>query len=443
MSAEGMARDALGPIVPPAPVAEPGPAPRSSREHEGDGHKSPFGHIRELDGVRAIAVSLVFLNHFAPTLSFGMLQIIQEVGWVGVDIFLVLSGFLITGILLDSRDRAGYYRTFYVRRTLRIFPLYYVVLTVLLLGMLVGGGGVAQRQMLDWGSPLWLFAYLGNVRTAFTGVSPPSVFVPMWSLHVEEQFYLLFPFVVLHLGNRTLRRTLIAIVVGAPLIRLALWWLVPAAPLMQYMLLPCRMDGLAFGALIALRFRMGPVRVGRTVLAIVATALSVAACALFVAGGRSFDAALVRTLGYSLFAAAAAGWILWLILFRGSAATAWLNTAPLQYLGKISYGLYLLQVPAAALLLWLASPLGIQPDWLRTGAGSLTLAALCVGMASVSWYALERPFSRLKERWATTQMREGGMLAPQDIPVATLDSASASPGSPALGWGVPTGTERS
>ena len=136
------------------------------------------------------------------------------------------------------------------------------------------------------------------------------------------------------------------------------------------------MDGLAFGALIALGFRMGPLRVGKTVLAIVATVLSVAAFALFVAGGRSFDSALERTLGYSLFAAAAAGWILWVIMFRGSAATAWLNTAPLQYLGKISYGLYLLQVPAAYLLLRLVSPLGIQPDWLRTAAGSVTLGAL-------------------------------------------------------------------
>jgi peptidoglycan/LPS O-acetylase OafA/YrhL len=376
----------------------------SSASADGVGVSAPspsWAHIRELDGLRAIAVLLVFLNHFAPTVSIPRLQIIYEVGWIGVDIFFVLSGFLITGVLLAARDSPGYYRNFYIRRALRIFPLYYALLATMVFGMVIAHGGFAYHRMVDsWGSPAWLFAYLGNIRTALSGVSPPRSFVPMWSLHVEEQFYLLFPFVVHSLSQRALRRTLIVLVVAAPLIRLGLSGLVPNRPLIEYMLLPCRMDGLALGALIALRLRTRPLLVNRWALATFAAALTVAACALFVIGGRSFDTPLERTVGYSLFSLSAASWILWVILFRGSAPTNWLNLRPLQYLGKISYGLYLLQMPAAGLLLWLAGPLQLGPDWLRTAAGSLTLAALCVGLASASWYALERPLLRLKERLA-------------------------------------------
>jgi peptidoglycan/LPS O-acetylase OafA/YrhL len=378
-----------------------------------DRQRPLLGHIRELDGLRAIAVLLVFLNHFAPVVSVPRFRIIHEIGWIGVDIFFVLSGFLITGILLESRGREGYYRTFYIRRSLRIFPLYYVLLGTVVFGMVLPRGGLSYHHMVEsWGSPAWLFAYLGNIKTALSGVSPPSAFVPLWSLHVEEQFYLLFPFVVHRLNPRALWRTLIVVVVAAPAIRLGLWELAPGKPLMEYMLLPCRMDGLAFGALIALGLRTRPLPVDRWALAAVATALSVAACAVFVVGGRSFDTPLERTVGYSLFSISAASWILWVILFRGSALTDWLNLRPLQFLGKISYGLYLLQMPAADLLSWLVAPLHLRPNWLQTATGSLTLVALCVGLSSISWYALERPLLRLKERLAPSG---AGLLAgPED-----------------------------
>src|SRR5262245_5250047 len=94
--------------------------------------------ITELDGLRAIAVILVFLNHYAPVESLPWLQPIRRVGWIGVDIFFVLSGFLITGILLDTRcSKTGYYKSFYVRRSLRIFPLYYGLLTAVFIVMSV------------------------------------------------------------------------------------------------------------------------------------------------------------------------------------------------------------------------------------------------------------------------------------------------------------------
>ncbi len=100
--------------------------------------------ITELDGLRAIAVTLVFFNHFAPIKSAPWLDLFRRLGWVGVDIFFVLSGFLVTGILLKARvNTDGYYRNFYIRRSLRIFPLYYAIVTVTLVVMFVAKHGLS------------------------------------------------------------------------------------------------------------------------------------------------------------------------------------------------------------------------------------------------------------------------------------------------------------
>jgi peptidoglycan/LPS O-acetylase OafA/YrhL len=358
-------------------------------------------YISEFDGLRALAVILVFLNHFAPQ-TISQFDFLRRVGWVGVDLFFVLSGFLITGILLDSRCKPGYYRRFYWRRSLRIFPLYYALLTFMFIKMAVVTGGHEFSAMVsEWGSPLWLYAYLGNVKTALTNISPPSYFTPMWSLHVEEQYYLIFPFLVYRVSERNLRRTLIAVVIAAPLLRLALWRFDPTKPLLQYMLLPCRMDGLGFGALIALQYRSltqgaRGVMLRRRPLALSGFVLLALACIVFQVGGGEFNTALERTIGYTLFAAAFACFVLWIVLYRGDRSTAWLNSPPLQFLGRISYGIYLLQLPAA----WLVH-LMILPSSQETIPHSIVVWGSCVALATVSWYLMEQPILELKERFVS------------------------------------------
>ena len=355
--------------------------------------------ITELDGLRAVAVGLVFLNHFAPVATFPQLAFLKSFGWIGVDIFFVISGFLITGILLDSRSR-HYYRDFYVRRTLRIFPLTTLFLPPLIASMLLYRGGLHYQQMVEgWGSPAWLFLYLGNVKTAVSGVEPPAVFVPLWSLHVEEQFYLLFPFIVHNASRNTLRRLLIAMIVGAPLLRICLWWLAPEKELLQFMLLPCRMDGLALGGLIALRLRMGEWNISKAGLGAAIAVLFALSVAVFAAGGRVQVAHLKRTLGYSVSAMTFAGVVLWIVLFRGSRATNWLNTGPMQFIGMISYGLYLYQTPAGDLLAGLAGS-RLPNNWLETLGGSNLLWIVLVAVATLSWYVIEQPFLRMKDRLA-------------------------------------------
>jgi peptidoglycan/LPS O-acetylase OafA/YrhL len=374
--------------------------------------------ITELDGLRALAVLLVFLNHYAPVESMPWLAPLRRVGWTGVDIFFVLSGFLITGILLDTRfHKTGYYKTFYIRRSLRIFPLYYGLLTAVLLVMSVSRNGSELREMIArWGHPAWLYTYLANVKIAVSNISPSSYFVPMWSLHVEEQFYLVFPFLVRRLPLTQLKRVLIGAVIAAPLIRLGLLWLFPARPLLQYMLLPCRMDALALGALAAIgspaRERRSPQ--SKALSTVVICGLLFVAYQSFTWSGAAFNTPFERTIGYSLFDFAFAGCLLLILMFRGGPATAWLNWRILQYVGLISYGLYLFQAPAASLVDKLVRTSGyvLGPD---TALRAFCIAATCTGLATISWYLWESPWLRLKTRFGRAHEPYGGSAESADF----------------------------
>lgn len=385
-------------MVPNNSVIEARPSPRLSKTVRTSVEPPKRKHITELDGLRAVAVALVFLNHYAPVSAIAPLAFLRHVGWTGVDLFFVLSGFLITGILVDTRDSPRYFRDFYIRRSLRIFPLYYLTLTIALVWMAVTDGGAAYRQMVSqWGSPLWEYAYLGNIKTALSGASPAWILTPFWSLHVEEQFYLLFPFIVRLLSKRTLFKVLIALVVVAPLVRLGLWMYDPQNPQLQYALLPSRVDDLALGALIAVRMRLGAWVLPKRGLAIAGATLLAAACWWFVAGGSTFGSDMERTIGYSLFGASAAAVILWIVRFRGTWATNWLNLRPIQFLGRISYGLYALQIPVGVFFGWLTARL----HWkIGQGTNGLLVAGLCVAAAAVSFYCFENPILGLKDRFA-------------------------------------------
>ncbi len=365
-------------------------------------------HISNLDGLRALAVFLVLLHHFGPY-STPLLWRIRPVGWVGVDMFFVLSGFLITGILLRTRRRADYYRAFYVRRSLRIFPLYYCVLTGILLSMYWWDHGEPLRALLTkWGNPIWYWLYAGNIKSALIGSGPPSAsLIPLWSLHVEEQFYLLFPFVVRHLRIRTLLRTLVWIIILSPLLRFALWELNPTNVHLQYDLLPSRLDGLAMGAFIAVRIRFPwkiPER--RLVIATLA-ALSLAYGSYVLLGHNDWQQPFSRIVSYSAFSAAFACILLYVVRFQESRALRWLHAAPLRFIGRISYGLYLFQYPAAAML---GALLATTPLWHSEMGRLVTIATVTTLLATLSWYALERPMLALKDRFAPPDGERGSRI---------------------------------
>ena len=360
------------------------------------------GHIAELDGLRALAVMLVLLVHFGPHASIGSLVWkIESIGWIGVDLFFVLSGFLITGILLDTREEKLYYKNFYLRRALRVFPLYYVVIV---LGLAIQIAWHNESIIHNLYETSWFVVYLGNIHAVFKNHPPLATFLgPFWSLQIEEQFYLIFPFLVKNLRRKALFSMLVCVVVLSGPLRWGLYLLSPHRELLQYTTLPCRMDGLALGALLALRVRMSQWRIRPATVTLGAAGLLSGLFIYLSWGGYVWSTPRIRTFGYSIAALAFASALLWVLRFRGGWQTGWLRIAPLQYLGKISYGIYLLQALIFMLIRKISTHFGIklfvEGDWhSTTWIHFFLLVAIIVPSASLSWHFLEHPFSKLKDR---------------------------------------------
>jgi peptidoglycan/LPS O-acetylase OafA/YrhL len=359
------------------------------------------GYIPELGGLRAIGICLVILNHMWPWKSYSRpLFLILQLPWMLMDAFFVLSGFLITGILLDSRARTDYYKTFYVRRALRILPIYYAVLIFITAVAVLNGHAAYKETVTHWGAPWWFFVYLGNIPTALTGRMPLAgggVFVPLWSLQVEEQFYLLFPFLVHRLSLPSLTRVLIGLCCFSTLLRLVLYWLYPSNDLAQYVLLPCRMEGLAMGAWIAIRFRQGPWNVNKRKLTGMVLFWAVVSLGSAAWAGFYHTTPFNRTLGLLLSPLFCAYGIFWLIQFRGSGITAWLRNPVLQYLGQVSYAAYLFHWPVANMLTVIAGRL--RAPAMDQGLARIVLIYLMTfGAAALSWQFFENPIASLKNR---------------------------------------------
>ena len=228
-------------------------------------HAQASDRVPVLDGIRGIAVLLVMIFHFwIVAFSGGNLlweRIYDDVagmGWIGVDLFFVLSGFLITGILYDSRDSLHYFRVFYGRRTVRIFPLYYAALAIFFLVGPFVLARVYRPALADMQSgaivKLFAWTYLLNWYEGFKGWG--AVAHPLqhfWSLSVEEQFYLIWPFLILKLERRRMMGVCIGLMMLALTLRAALYWL--HFPFAAYTWTICRADSLAIGALVALAAR--------------------------------------------------------------------------------------------------------------------------------------------------------------------------------------------
>lgn len=287
----------------------------------------------ELDTLRGIAVLSVLLLHgfywqygnlsFTPAAKAFMA--LTQPGWLGVNLFFVLSGFLITGILLDSKDRPNYYRRFYTRRALRILPPYYALLVLLL---------VLRSSSLAFVG--LSFVYLANMTTFF-GVA--CDYGPLWSLAVEEHFYILWPAVVRRVTMRRLAWISASIVVLVPILR-AIAFSLGKGGLDWYTWFVA--DGLAAGSLLAILLRTPVTRpqVRKLCWLLLGSSLLVTAV------GQPFGiAARNRLLGaglqWTVINVFFAGFLLLFLLAGSSTARRYVNFSALRFLGYISYGLYL------------------------------------------------------------------------------------------------------
>lgn len=359
--------------------------------------KSTGGRISELDGLRGIAILLVLGFHFIPTKGpLYPLAFIFQIGWTGVDLFFVLSGYLITGILLDTAGRPAYYRNFIARRILRIFPLYFASLAIYCI-VTYSPGPIHWKAFLSEGG-WWYVAYLGNFQVALQNAWPALyLLTPLWSLQVEEQFYLSFPFVVSGVKRQTLGVILFASVVAALLLRIVLALAIPRNMFGTYALMPCRMDALALGGLIAITRREAPQRLKHPAVAWITAASAGVFLAICVLVNSSPWSALMRTVGYTALDLAFAGLLVILIAQPRPLLVAICRTKPLVWLGTISYGLYLLHVPAAILARrWVAHLVKLSPGG---SAEFLVSVAAAVCAAWISWSLFESQILKLKSRF--------------------------------------------
>ncbi len=352
------------------------------------------GHLLELDGLRGIAILLVMVHRFWPRTGVGVAADVVGAGWIGVDLFFVISGFLIAGILLDTHRDAGYFRNFYARRALRIFPLYYVFVVAVLIAF---SGNPEFRKAA--GSPLWYLLHLGNVPEGLLGNHVPYWLAPVWSLAIEEQFYLTFPWLVYFLDRRRLTIVLVAMIMLAPVIRLATMLAMPDHERVQYLMTPCRIDTIAMGCLLAVIVRSVDLQRWRDTAMILALGTVPCVIVLGIASGLDRTSPFDRVFGYSLVGMGCASVVAIVVLSRGRRSTSSLRWGPLAYLGKLCFALYLLHRPADTLVAAAASRAGLEGD-LRLMPLKLATAVL---LATVSWHLLERPFLHLKQRFASAR----------------------------------------
>jgi len=247
------------------------------------------GQLPGLDGVRGLAILMVMAVHFvgdATPRTFGERLAVKlgNYGVLGVDAFFVLSGFLITGLLLDAKGDRHYFRNFYARRTLRIFPLYYSVLALLFL-VLPSVAALPLALEESRVHQTWLWTYTANFYIAAKASWALPYVSHFWSLAIEEHFYLLWPLVVFSFRRETLERICLGVIAAALALRIGLS-LLGTSELSISVLTPCRVDALCVGGLLAALARreegVAPLvrRSGQAAIAIgVATLLVSAFCA--------------------------------------------------------------------------------------------------------------------------------------------------------------------
>lgn len=314
----------------------------------GEGRRYP-----ELDGLRGVALLAVLFNHFTLVHPQSMvdrwLVFTAHFGWIGVDIFFVLSGFLITGILLDSLASPRYFRSFYARRVLRIFPVYYavllLVLVVLPLLLPTRFADASDSDPYQW--TYWFF--LANLGMAWENAFHHRLLGPMWSLAIEEQFYLAWPLVVLAVRRGGLMVLCPLLIVGSFVLRMLMLHVWEFGHVTVYVTTFARLDGLAAGAWVAAALRGGwdPLRWAKPLaalaLACATLAYSVEAWQLVPASGSVYQRGEWGLgPGITLSAIASAAVIAMLVSsLRAPTLRGVLNWRVLRSLGKYSFAIYL------------------------------------------------------------------------------------------------------
>jgi peptidoglycan/LPS O-acetylase OafA/YrhL len=357
--------------------------------------------IKQLDGLRTIAVFLVLLTHH------GMLSF----GWTGVDLFFVLSGFLITGILRKDRENPFFWRSFYTKRATRILPP--VIIAIIVANFFEGHFAIASLGYLFFCSN-------------FLAMQPPPLSVgsldSFWSLAVEEHFYLFWPFAVRFLSRDRLLKLSVAILIGEPLLRLVatpIFWRLFGhhgewdSPI--FLLTPFRIDGLAAGSLLALLLEDGrcPQVVKRWsgYSALASLSLFLGLSAVFHSFRRGADSMQFNSLGYSLIVLIAFSALAYLVTNPDSLFSRILASPIPVFVGGISYGVYLYQEFVLEVSIQLA-----HTDRYHSGKLLPIDLLIVVAWAALSFYVIEKPIIAWGKSVAASHRKKPSLFQFKDEP---------------------------
>jgi len=306
---------------------------------------APSNHNPALDGFRGLAILLVVLSHSCiPQAESTLSRVwywVSSAGWVGVDMFFVLSGFLITRILITSRDSRGYYLNFYFRRFLRIFPLFYLFLFVFFI-IVPRFSDLAKLFSLTLGHFLWHLLFCSNLLFSKLGFYPGHVVDVSWSLSIEEQFYLFWPALVAFMNLKQLRWVCLLMALVGEVIIVARFFRADELNSTYFFTLT-RWDGILFGSALAATM-MDPIesvkiRNYKKPVLWISFLLSL----LAFSRGIHTTSPLIQMIGFPSFAVFFSS-ILYFVNFNGFLQRCFSMT-PLRTLGKYSYGIYLFHKP--------------------------------------------------------------------------------------------------
>ena len=367
--------------------------------------------IRELDGLRGVAIGMVVLFHFfqntmafQPGSVFSYVQAGLRLSWTGVDLFFVLSGFLIGGILLDSRESTNYYSVFYKRRFFRIVPIYLVtlVLGAALVSLKLGPTSGPLQWLTTEGAPWYAYlTFTQNFWMAHAGSVGSNGLAMTWSLAVEEQFYLTVPLYIRALSRRWLARFLVIGICSAPLLRTLLFHFGNDSSVGIYTMMLCRADALLLGVLAAvlLRNESWKERI-RNAGVTFSICIPIFLLGLGILTLRAWKpgAPLLETAGYTWIALFYVAILLFVLTRPDSRLTKALRMKWLCWMGTRAYGIYLFHTGVQYLLFGLIWGRGATINSIPTFLVTVAAVSLTLLLAMASWRYIEQPLIRMGRR---------------------------------------------